>query len=318
MIDWPHTAIVFPGQASQQVGMGADLAAQFPEAAITFAQADLHFGYPFSSLLFNGPADQLDLTANTQPALYLCGVATWSALRSLYDEAAQPVAFAGHSLGEFTALTAAGALSFTDGLRLVRERGRLMALAGEQRPGAMAALLGATVEEARALCADASGAAGGVVVVANDNCPGQVVISGEAAAVEEAIRLAKERGIKRALRLAVSVAAHSPLMAEAAAQFAALLEATPFETPRAPIIGNTTAAPLTTREEILAELRAQLTESVRWTESVQALRGLGAAHFLELGPKDVLSGLIRRIDKEAVTTPVNSAAALTTLAPSGG
>lgn len=311
MINWAQTALLFPGQGSQQTGMGADLAARYPSAAQVFEVADRVYGQPFSRLFEDATA--LDRTENTQPALYIVGVAALRALESALGVAAiTPLAAAGHSLGEFTALTAAGALSFEDGLRLVRKRGQLMAAAGEAQQGAMAALLGAEVDVVRAICAEASTSTGQPVVLANDNCPGQVVISGADSAVEAALGLAKERGIKRAVKLAVSVAAHSPLMAQAAQSFRQALESVTFQTPRFPVIGNTTAAALTTPAEIMAELSAQLTGSVRWTESVQALRALGAQTFLELGAKDVLTGLLKRIDKEAVGVAINSLSSLET------
>jgi [acyl-carrier-protein] S-malonyltransferase len=313
MIDWSTTVLLFPGQSSQQVGMGADLAARHPAAAQVFEEADRLMGMAFSKYCFEGPAAFLDETRNTQPALYITGIATLRALESVLG-AFTPLAVAGHSLGEFTALTAAGALSFEAGLNLVRERGCLMYEAGEKSPGAMASLLGATIEDARAICAQASADIGKPVVVANDNCPGQVVISGDNAAIERALEVAKERSIKRAVKLAVSVAAHSPLMAHAAADFRKALAATPFTAPRVPVIGNTGAAPLHTRDDILTELNGQLTGAVRWTESIQYLRSLGAQTFLELGPKDVLMGLLKRIDREATGIALNSADALAAFA----
>ncbi|MFN8417726.1 MAG: ACP S-malonyltransferase [Anaerolineae bacterium] len=305
-MDWSTTVLVFPGQGSQQVGMGKSLVEQFPAAAELFAQADQILGTPFSTLMFEGPAEILDDTLNTQPALYITGIATLRAMESLHG-AIKPQAVAGHSLGEFTALTAAGALGFEDGLRLVRERGRLMKEAGQRNPGAMAALLGAEIADVRALCAAASAQAGKPVVLANDNCPGQVVISGDETALDLALTLAKERGIKRALKLAVSIAAHSPLMESATAEFRQILDSTTFAAPSVPVIGNLTAAPLQTPDEIRAELGAQLTGSVRWTETIQSLRQMGATTFLELGSKDALTGMLKRIDKEATGVAVSTA-----------
>ncbi len=309
MVDWSTAAWVFPGQGSQQVGMGADLVRQYPAAAQVFEEADRILGFALSELCFIGPAEALDETINTQPALYVTGIATLRALES-QGGSITPLAVAGHSLGEFTALTAAGALPFEAGLKLVRERGRLMKEAGEKSPGAMAALLGLNVEDARAVCEQATAEVGRPVVVANDNCPGQVVISGDEKALDRALELAKERRVKKAVKLAVSVAAHSPLMAHSAEAFRQALAAVPFEAPRVPIIGNVNAAPLRTRADIQAELAAQLTSSVRWTESVQALRALGVKTFVELGPKDVLVGLLKRIDREAAGIPLNSAEAV--------
>ncbi|MCC7449324.1 MAG: ACP S-malonyltransferase [Anaerolineae bacterium] len=309
MVDWSTAAWVFPGQGSQQVGMGADLVRQYPAARQVFEEADRILGFALSELCFVGPAEALDETINTQPALYVTGIATLRALESQCGTIT-PLAVAGHSLGEFTALTAAGALPFEAGVKLVRERGRLMKEAGEKSPGAMAALLGLSIEDARAVCEQATHEVGRPVVVANDNCPGQVVISGDEQALDRALELAKERRVKKAVKLAVSVAAHSPLMAHSAEAFRQALAAAPFEAPRVPIIGNVNAAPLRTREDIQAELAAQLTSSVRWTESVQALRALGVQTFVELGPKDVLVGLLKRINREATGVALNSAEAV--------
>ncbi len=312
MVDWSSAALVFPGQGSQQVGMGKDLAQQYPAAAQLFEQADQVLGFSFTKLCFEGPAEQLDETINTQPALYVTGVATLRAIEAQLGSI-KPLATAGHSLGELTALTAAGALPFEAGLKLVRERGRLMKEAGEKSPGAMAALLGVEIADAQAICEQASSQTGKPVVVANDNCPGQVVISGDAQALDSALAIAKERG-KRAIKLAVSIAAHSPLMAQSAEAFRAALLQTPFEMPTMSIIGNVKAAPLRTREDIMTELGAQLTSSVRWTESVQALQALGVKTFIELGPKEVLTGLLKRIDRGATGIAVNSAEAIAALA----
>ncbi len=309
MRDWSKTALIFPGQGSQIVGMGADLARVYPAAATVFAEADRVLGFALSGLCFEGPAESLDETLNTQPALFVTGIATLRALESIVG-AVQPVGVAGHSVGEITALAAAGALSFEDGLRLVRERARLMREAGITHPGGMAALLGPTVEEARAICAEASALIGHPVVLANDNCPGQVVISGDIAALDRALEIAKTRGVKRAVKLAVSIAAHSPLMAAATASFRATLAATPFTAPRFPVIDNASAGLLTTPDAIRAALGGQLTAPVRWTDSIRLLRGQGAATFLELGPKDVLTGLLKRIDREAAGVALNSAEAI--------
>ncbi len=312
MIDWSKTALVFPGQGSQEVGMGADLADKYPAAAQVFEEADNILGIPLSKLCFEGPIEQLDETINTQPALYVAGVATFRVLEALLGPIT-PAAVAGHSLGELTALTAAGALPFDSGLKLVRERGRLMKEAGQKNPGAMAALLGLEIADTRSICEKASAEVGRPVVVANDNCPGQVVISGDEGALDRAMTLARERGVKRAVKLAVSIAAHSPLMAQAQEAFRKALETTPFSAPRVTVIANITARPLRSREDIREELSAQLTGSVLWTASVQAMRGLGVERFLELGPKDVLTGMLRRIDRAATGTPINSAEAVAAL-----
>jgi [acyl-carrier-protein] S-malonyltransferase len=303
------TALIFPGQGSQVVGMGKDIAETYAVARQTFEEADDILGIPFSKLCFDGPEDELNDTINTQPSLYICGVAILRVLQGELDDIA-PISTAGHSLGEFTALTAAGALSFPDGVRLVRERARLMKLAGEQHPGGMAALLGLDADKVSELCEQASKEVGKAVVMANDNCPGQVVISGDNTALERAIALSTEAGAKRAVKLAVSVAPHSPLMEAASTQFREALAKTTFHTPRVPVYANVSAQPLTTVEEIRAELDKQLTHSVRWTDSVRAMIAAGAERFVELGPKDVLCGLLKRIDRSKPGIPLNSAQAL--------
>jgi [acyl-carrier-protein] S-malonyltransferase len=308
-MDWTKTAFVFPGQGSQTVGMGKDLAEAFPAARQTFEEADSILGFALSDLCFNGPEDALNDTLNTQPALYTCGIATLRALQSELGDA-QPAFIAGHSLGEFTALAGAGAVSFAEGLKLVRERGRLMKEAGTINPGAMAALLGLDADPVREVCARASQETGGVLVLANDNCPGQIVISGDDATIEVGMKLAQEAGAKRAVKLAVSIAAHSPLMEPASAAFRQALLATNFEKPQMPVYGNVDAAPLTDADMIRKELDMQLTHSVRWTESVQAMVAAGAETFLEFGPKDVLTGLLKRIDRSKTGTPLNNAEAV--------
>lgn len=309
MLDWTTTAFVFPGQGSQHAGMGADLAAAYPAAREVFQQADEILGFSLSTLCFEGPEEELNDTLNTQPALYVMGAAI---LRVLEAElgSVRPAMVAGHSLGELTALHAAGALEFADGLRLVRERGRLMKEAGVRSPGAMAAILGLDADAVRDLCADASAQTSEPLVLANDNCEGQLVISGGRAAVEAAVPLATERGAKRAIPLAVSVASHSPLMASITGEFRDALDATTFSEPVIPVIGNVHAAPLTRIEAIRTELAEQLTSTVRWTESVQYMRQTGIETFVEIGPKDVLSGLIKRIDRAAERITLNSAEAV--------
>ena len=289
-------AYLFPGQGSQHVGMGRELYDSFSTARAVFDQADHILGINLSQMCFDGPADELDDTWNTQPAIFVASVA---ALRALEERGMQnPVYVAGHSMGEFSALVAAGALSFEDGLKLVRERGRLMKQADERSPGGMAALLGLQREQVDALCATVREQSGAHVGVANDNCPGQIVISGATGALEQAMELAKEQGAKRAKRLAVSIAAHSPLMAEAAAEFRRVLDATLFREPVIPLVANATASPLTALDEIRDALNRQLTSPVRWTESVQWMIGQGVTRFVEVGPKDVLTGLMKRIDRK--------------------
>jgi [acyl-carrier-protein] S-malonyltransferase len=309
MMDWSTTAFLFPGQNSQVVGMGKDIAAAYPTAKAIFDEADDVLGGNLAKLCFEGPEDALNDTYNTQPAVYVCSAAILAALQDEQPDA-QAAFLAGHSLGEFTALMAAESLTFADGLRLVRERGRLMRQAGEENPGAMAALLGTSLEDALAICKTASEQTGKPVVVANDNCPGQIVISGDVAALEAALKIAKARGTKRTVRLAVSIAAHSPLMQAAADDFRALLDKTNFKPPRVPVYGNANAEPITTVEAIRAELNRQLVSPVLWTKSMQQMIAAGAQTFVEIGPGDVLTGLVKRIDRSKNRSALNDVKAL--------
>lgn len=291
------TAFLFPGQGSQAVGMSKTLAETYPIVKHTFEQANDILGYDLATLCFEGPAEQLNETIHTQPALFVAGAATFRALNEKFPSA--PAFVAGHSLGEFTALVASGALTFEDGLRLVHKRASLMQDAGEKSPGAVAALLGLDIETVKSLCVDAQNLTGEVVVLANDNCPGQVVISGSNLALDKALELATERGAKRAVKLAVSVAVHSPLMKAAGEEFKVAVEQTPLQTPQIPIVANVTAQPLTDVEAIRQELAEQITSSVRWTESIQTMLAEGVDTFVELGPGGVLKGLLKRIDRSA-------------------
>jgi len=300
------TAFVFPGQGSQAVGMGRDLAAVYSAAQKTFEEADSVFGFSLSKLMWEGPAEELNDTVNTQPALYVHSVAAYRVFCELYPEF-KPVSVAGHSLGELSALTAAGALAFEDGIKLVRLRGELMKRAGEMSPGGMAAVLNLDIPALDKVCAEAS-TEGEIVQMANDNCPGQVVISGAKAAVERAIVGAKAAGAKRAIPLAVSIAAHSPLMAPIQAEFEEAVKATPFHRARTPVIGNVKAEPMTTADQFRTDVVAQLTSRVRWTESVQFLIGQGLQTFVEMGSGVVLLGLIRRIDESVTGLPFGNPA----------
>ncbi|MBI5294376.1 MAG: ACP S-malonyltransferase [Chloroflexi bacterium] len=288
------TAFVFPGQGSQAVGMGRDLAQAYPIARQTFEEADALLGFSLSQLMWAGPAEELNETVNTQPALYVHSMAALRVFSQLYPDFV-PAAVAGHSLGELSALTAAGALPFAEGLQLVRRRGELMKRAGEIAPGGMAAVLNLDIPALEAVCAQASTEAE-IVQVANDNCPGQVVISGAKAAVERAIAGTKAAGAKRAIPLAVSIAAHSPLMAPIQADFEAAVRAAPMGAARILVVSNVKAGPITSAEQLRWDLVAQHTSRVRWTESVQYLIGQGIQSFVELGSGNVLLGLIRRID----------------------
>ena len=298
----PGYALVFPGQGSQYIGMGRDLHASSPAARAVFDEADTASQGLLTRLIFGGPAEQLTDTVNAQPAIFAVSMACWAALRASAG-VLEPAFVAGHSLGEYSALAAAGVFSFATGLHLVRERGRVMKDAGQAQPGGMAAILGLSAEDVSALCRQATEATGAPVVAANDNAPGQIVISGAHEAVQAASELAKGRGAKRVLPLAVSIAPHSPLMQPAAEHLAPILRQTEFRAPHPPVIGNVGARPLTCADQVMAELYAQLTSPVCWTDSIRFLVGEGISTFIEVGPKDVLTGLIKRIAPEATCIP---------------
>ncbi|MGZ9235362.1 MAG: ACP S-malonyltransferase [Anaerolineales bacterium] len=292
------TAFVFPGQGSQTVGMGRDLAEGYPSAKETFDEADSILGFSLSSLMWNGPDTELNDTVNTQPALYLHSIAAWRIFRHLYPDF-KPATVAGHSLGELSALTVSGALSFADGLKLVRTRGELMKRAGELNPGGMAAILGGDIPMLDKLCAESS-TAEEIVQVANDNCPGQIVISGHRPALERAMEGAKAAGAKRAKALPVSIAAHSPLMDSIQKEWDAAVDACTIEKPATPVLGNVHARPMLTADELRADIKAQMQSRVRWTESVQLMLANGIQVYVEAGSGTVLLGLIKRIDPSAV------------------
>lgn len=289
-----RTALLFPGQGSQALGMGRELAQADPQAAQVFRRADELLGFPLSDLCWNGPADSLNNTLNTQPALLTHSLAVLRALQTRLPDF-RPAMAAGHSLGEVSALVAAEALHFDDALRLVRARGQAMQQAGARNPGGMAAVLGLDAGPVAEVCRVAAERVGGVVQVANDNCPGQVVISGDEAALAAAIEALGPAGARRVVRLAVSIAAHSPLMQPALEPFGRALQQADFRDPVLPVISNVHAAPLRGGEATRADLLEQLTARVRWTESVQAMAAAGIDTFLELGPGAVLTGLVRRI-----------------------
>jgi [acyl-carrier-protein] S-malonyltransferase len=273
--------------------MGRELAAEYPVAKETFEEADELLGFPLSRLMWDGPKDELNDTVNTQPALYVHSVAAHRVFSHLYP-GFMPASVAGHSLGELSALTNSSALPFADGLRLVRLRGELMKRAGEESPGGMAAFLGLDIPLLEEVCAKAS-TVDEIVQVANDNCPGQVVISGAKEAVERAIAGAKAAGATRGIPLAVSIAAHSPLMSSIQDEWNQAVDECVMNNPTIPVIGNVHAKPMTTADELRTDIKAQMNSRVRWTESVQMILKSGTQAFVEVGSGSVLLGLIRRI-----------------------
>jgi len=284
--------LLFPGQGSQTVGMGKDLAERFPAARDVFAVADEAIGAPLSRLCFEGPADELTHTHNAQPALLTHGAALWAVTR----ETLRPmvVAAAGHSLGEFTAYQVAGALPLANAVALVRKRGELMYDAGVRRPGAMAAILGEMSVPIEDICTQASSE--GVAVPANFNCPGQVVISGESAGVDRAMVLAKEAGARRTIKLNVSGAFHSPLMADAAAGLDEALGHANLSDPQFPVYANVNAQPIVKAEVARQRLVQQLTAPVQWIREIEAIAEVHPdAIYVEMGPGTVLKGLVKKI-----------------------
>ncbi|MEI2618173.1 MAG: ACP S-malonyltransferase [Thermomicrobiales bacterium] len=299
-------ALVFPGQGSQFVGMGQRLHGASETARRIFRQADDALGFSLSRLCFEGPADELEDTFNSQPAILTVSYAALEALREHLGhlgEALSPVCVAGHSLGEYTALVSAEVIDFEDALHLVRERGRLMKEAGAERPGGMAAVIGLPNEKLEAVCAEAS-QAGGIVVVANDNCPGQMVISGEVDALERAMALASAAGARRVVRLGISIASHSPLMERAGSQLADLVQKVSFREPVTPIVSNLSGRFITSVDELKRNVGQHMVRPVQWTGSVREMVDHGVDTFLEVGPGQALSGLIRRVKREARTLTV--------------
>jgi [acyl-carrier-protein] S-malonyltransferase len=306
----PSLAFVFPGQGSQSIGMLAELAALHPVVREAFAEASEGAGIDLWTLAQQGPEEQLNRTEFTQPALLAAGIAVWRAWRQ--QGGAQPSLLAGHSLGEYTALVAAGALTLRDAARLVRLRGQLMQQAAPAGTGAMAAVLGTEDDIVQLACEDAS--VDGIVVPANYNSPGQVVIGGDAAAVDRAIALLAERGVRKAMKLAVSVPSHTPLMRDAAIRLGEAMAAMSWQEPNIPVVQNVDAQVHRGVQSIQDALMRQLYLPVQWTGCVQALSARGATHLCECGPGKVLTGLTKRIDKaldaRALGTPADFDAAM--------
>lgn len=293
-------SFVFPGQGSQFVGMGREVYERSEAARAVFDEADRILGYPITELCFNGPADTLNDTQYAQPAILTVSIAYLEALREKLRATGrqiEPIYMAGHSLGEYSALVAAGSISFADALRLVWERGRLMKEDGERRPGGMAAVIGLTPERLQNVVDRASSE--GLVVIANSNSPVQTVISGEIAALLKAMELAKNEGAAKVARLAVSIASHSPLMQQAGAQLSQLIGNINLVDPLVPLVANITGQALTTAEDIKRELSDQLCKPVAWVASVSQMIEGGVNTFIEVGPGQVLSGLIKRISDDA-------------------
>ena len=299
-------AMVFPGQGSQSPGMLAELAAQHPEVSDTYAEASDMLGYDLWNLVQNGPAEKLNETIVTQPAMLAAGVATWRLWQKLGG--ALPVAMAGHSLGEYTALVCAGAIEFRDAVGLVQRRAEFMQNAVPAGEGAMAAILGLDDQAVRDVCRNAADS--GVAEAANFNSPGQVVIAGHRGTIERAIELAKEAGARRAIMLAVSVPSHSTLMLPAGEALAESLQAAAFQSPSLPVINAVDATPYTDASDIRQRLTRQVSSPVHWVDTVQRLIADGATSIAECGPGKVLTGLIKRIDRSVRSFCIDSPDAL--------
>jgi [acyl-carrier-protein] S-malonyltransferase len=291
------TAYVFPGQGAQFPGMGKDLYENNAEAKALFDKADEVLGFSLSSIMFEGTAEELKETKVTQPAIFTLSVI----MAKLLGEDFKPAMVAGHSLGEFSALTAVGALDFESALKLVSARAMAMQKACEMKPSTMAAILGLTDEQVENICASTAG----VVVAANYNCPGQLVISGEIEAIEAACESAKEAGARRALVLPVGGAFHSPMMEPARAELAAAIEATEFHTPLCPVVQNSVAKAVSDPAEIKQNLIDQLTAPVKWTQSVQQMIASGVTDYVECGPGKTLQGLVKKIDRSTTVSGVS-------------
>ncbi len=290
------TALIFPGQGSQVVGMGQDLASAYPIARATYVHANMVLDAPISDISWDGPEDLLNDTYNTQPALLVHSVAALKIFKEMMPDF-RPKYVAGHSLGELSALVAAGALDFPEALSLTRRRGELMKLAGKEKPGGMVAILGLDTTVVESICEKAN-VGDERVQIANDNCPGQIVVSGAGGALRRLIDIANAAGARKFVPLMVSIAAHSYLMAHAQEAFNEAVDGAKLRDPMIPIIGNVTAKPLKYTRDIEEDLKAQLTSRVRWTESVEYMISQGVDTFIEVGTGDVLSMLIKRISRD--------------------
>jgi [acyl-carrier-protein] S-malonyltransferase len=306
-----NLAFVFPGQGSQYVGMGKALFEASAAARKIFQQADDVLGFKLSSLCFEGPAEELEDTINAQPAILTVSTACLAALREKWEglgQSWQPPQFvAGHSLGEYTALVAAGVLDFSDALRLVRERGRLMKEQGDDRPGGMAAVVGLDRATLDTVCSEAAEQTQAVVSVANANSPEQFVISGDRDALDAAVDLARTAGARTVVRLRISIASHSPLMQQAAAKLAELIDHSPLRDPQVPVVANIAGRVLTNAEHVRDELASQMVAPVEWVGSVRQMVASGVDTFVEIGPGEVLSRLIRRISDDVRAVSLNDA-----------
>lgn len=305
LLDPEITAFLFPGQGSQFVGMGKEIAEEEPLAAEIFSSADQHLGYSLSEICWSGPLEKLNDTLHTQPALLTHSTSVLSVFKNQFPDF-QPAYVAGHSMGEISALIAVGSLSFLEALTLVRVRGQVMHDAGEGTPGGMAAILGMALDKVESACDQNFAQTGEIIQVANDNCPGQIVISGSENGLDSVIPRLKDQGAKRVVRLAVSIPAHSALMQPAQEEFSRAVLASDLKNPKGVIIGNVSAAELNAVDEIRADLMAQLTSRVRWTESIQRMIRSGVKYFIEVGSGEVLSNLVRRIDRNVETFSLDS------------
>jgi [acyl-carrier-protein] S-malonyltransferase len=310
MAELSKAAYVFPGQGSQSTGMGLDLYNSYPSARGVFDEADASLGFPLSRLCFEGPEEELTKTHNVQPAILVVSIACLKALDgSAIDNFPSPSFLAGHSLGEYTALVAAGALGLADAVLLVRERGRLMYEAGLRSPGSMLAVIGLDEEAIKDVCFQCG------TEISNVNCPGQIVISGAAQALAEANKLAKTRGARALIPLKVSGAFHSALMEPVIAEFSKIVSNVRFRPPSIPVISNVTTRPLTDVDSIKKELVKQLRNCIQWQGSVEYMMHSGVATFYEIGPGRVLSGLIRRINSELQVFNISGNEDIAQLAP---